>query len=30
MKAYAVPFEKYVNLADARLVTKAISVTEMA
>ena len=28
MKAYAVPFEKYVNLADARLGTKAISVTD--
>jgi len=28
MKAYAVPFEKYVNLADARLGTRAISVTD--
>ncbi|HAQ87729.1 MAG TPA: allantoicase, partial [Pseudomonas sp.] len=28
MKSYAVPFEKYVNLADARLGTKAISVTD--
>ncbi|WP_120997951.1 allantoicase [Stutzerimonas urumqiensis] len=28
MKTYAVPFEKYVNLADARLGTKAISVTD--
>ena len=28
MKAYAVPFEKFVNLADARLGTKIISVTD--
>jgi len=28
MKAYAAPFEKYVNLADARLGTKAIYVTD--
>ena len=28
MKAYAAPFEKYVNLADARLGTRAISVTD--
>ncbi|MCQ4319692.1 allantoicase [Stutzerimonas stutzeri] len=28
MKAYAVPFEKYVNLADARLGTRALSVTD--
>ncbi|MFZ3152779.1 MAG: allantoicase, partial [Pseudomonas sp.] len=28
MKAYAVPFEKYVNLADARLGTQAIAVTD--
>jgi allantoicase len=28
MKAHAVPFEKFVNLADARLGTKIISVTD--
>jgi allantoicase len=28
MKAYAVPFEKYLNLADARLGTRALSVTD--
>ena len=28
MKAYAVPFEKFLNLADARLGTQAISVTD--
>ena len=28
MKAYAVPFEKFVNLADARLGTKILSVTD--
>ena len=28
MKTYAAPFEKYVNLADARLGTKALSVTD--
>ena len=28
MKAYAVPFEKFVNLADARLGTKIVSVTD--
>lgn len=28
MEAYAAPFEKYVNLADARLGTQAISVTD--
>jgi allantoicase len=28
MRTYAAPFEKYVNLADARLGTKAVSVTD--
>ncbi|WP_263138940.1 allantoicase [Pseudomonas sp. RIT-PI-AD] len=28
MKAYAAPFEKYLNLADARLGTRALSVTD--
>ncbi|MFF7707822.1 allantoicase [Pseudomonas sp. NPDC007930] len=28
MKAYAAPFEKFVNLADARLGTRAVSVTD--
>ena len=30
MKAYAVPFEKFVNLADARLGTKILSLIHIS